>query len=360
MKRSMLMCLVLACTLSGTARAQAPVAAVEVGEVAIARFAPVSWLPATVFSREDARVANELAGRIVEVSEVGSRLRKGDPLARIDDAMLRLRERENLADIGRIEARLGLARVQEQRFLALRERASVSDAQIDAARAEREVLERELEQSRVVLARTRHELRRATVRAPFDGVVSERLVAVGEYLGMGQAVARLVNLEALEVRARAPVELVQGLHPGDRLALRGAGQLGEASLLSLVPVGDASARQFELRLGVDALDATVGSALELALPTAAARDAVSVPRDAVVLRRDGNYVLRVDGDGTAARVAVQVGSTQGGRVEVQGSLAPGEQVVVRGAERLQPGQPVRVAGSGAAGGDAGQVARSQP
>lgn len=332
---------------------------VEVDTAELARIAPVSWLPATVFSRHDARVANELGGRVVEVAEVGREVRRGDALARIDDAMLRLRERENLADIGRIEAQLGNARLQEQRLEALMAKASVSGSQLDTARAERVVLERSLDQARVALDRTRHEIRRSVVRAPFDGVVSERFVEAGEYLATGQAVIRLVDLGALELRARVPVDLVAALETGMGLSVRGDGRLDEARLQSLVPVGEAAARQFELRLSLDGGDVAVGSALELGVPTAGPRDAVAVPRDAVVMRRDGSYVLRIDEAGVARRVAVELGTSQGERVEVVGAVAPGDRLVVRGAERLQPGRPVRVAGDALPGADAG-MARSQP
>jgi multidrug efflux pump subunit AcrA (membrane-fusion protein) len=69
---------------------------------------------------------------------------------------------------------------------------------------------------------------------------------------------------------------------------------------------------------------------------------VSVPRDAVILRQAASYVFRVADDGTAERVQVQVGSGQGAVVAVTGALQAGDRVVVRGGERLQPGQAVTV------------------
>jgi multidrug efflux pump subunit AcrA (membrane-fusion protein) len=112
----------------------------------------------------------------------------------------------------------------------------------------------------------------------------------------------------------------------------------------VVPVGDEVSRQLELRLPLNGLAVPVGSAVELALPTAQARDVLVVPRDALVLRREGSHVLRVNAEGLAERVEVVAGESDAQWVEVEGALSVGESVVVRGAERLREGQAVAVFG----------------
>jgi multidrug efflux pump subunit AcrA (membrane-fusion protein) len=68
---------------------------------------------------------------------------------------------------------------------------------------------------------------------------------------------------------------------------------------------------------------------------------VALPRDALVLRRDGVSVFLVR-DNKAVQIPVQVGIGQGDLVEVIGDVQPGDQVIIRGAERLFPGQPVNI------------------
>ena len=82
--------------------------------------------------------------------------------------------------------------------------------------------------------------------------------------------------------------------------------------------------------------------MRVALPTDAPRQVLAIPRDALVLRRSGTSVYRVNGDNKAENVPVQVGIAAGDLVEVNGKLDPGDKVVIRGSERLRPGQDVSI------------------
>lgn len=115
----------------------------------------------------------------------------------------------------------------------------------------------------------------------------------------------------------------------------------ERRVTALVPVGDETSRQLELRVALDDPSLTVGVPVEVGLPSAAPRGVVAVPRDALMLRRAGAFVMRVTGDATAERVPVEAGQAQDGFVEVGGGINPGDLLVVRGGERLLPGQKVQ-------------------
>jgi multidrug efflux pump subunit AcrA (membrane-fusion protein) len=72
------------------------------------------------------------------------------------------------------------------------------------------------------------------------------------------------------------------------------------------------------------------------------RKVLAVPRDALVLRRAGTAVYRISDDQSAQRIEVTTGIASGNLIEVQGDLSRGDQVVVRGGERLRPGQKVSI------------------
>jgi RND family efflux transporter MFP subunit len=324
-----------------------PPAPVSVAQAKQTEFAPLLWAPGSVVSREDARVATEQDGRVTQVAEVGTRVRRGDVLAQLEDNLLRLQERQNQADIDRIEAQLDYARSQEERLGALVQKNSIAGSQHDEARSQRRVLEQDLQRARVALDQARHRLRNATVRAPFDGTVAERFIQTGEYLGIGMPVVRLVNTASLEVRAQAPVNLAARLKPGMDVALREGETELHQIVRAVVPVGDESSRQFELRIALDSAQWPIGSALQVGLPSAAPRAVVAVPRDALVLRANETFVVKVGADDTAQRVPVRTGGAQGELVEVIGDVVAGDRLVVRGGERLSPGQRVRIDGDAA-------------
>jgi RND family efflux transporter MFP subunit len=319
-----------------------PPAPVSVAEARTAQFAPLLWAPGSVVSREDARVATEQDGRVTQVAEVGTQVRQGDALARLDDDLLELQQRQNQSDIDRIQAQLDYARSQEERLGQLVKKNSIAGSQHDEARSQRRVLEQDLQRARVALDQARHRLRNAVVRAPFDGTVAERFIQAGEYLGIGMPVVRLVNTKALEVRAQAPVNLAARLKPGMDVAVREGETEVHQTVRAVVPVGDESSRQFELRIALDSAQWPIGSALQVGLPSAEPRDVVAVPRDALVLRASETFVVRVAADDTAQRVEVRTGGAQGELVEVIGEIAAGDRLVVRGGERLVPGQRVKI------------------
>lgn len=89
------------------------------------------------------------------------------------------------------------------------------------------------------------------------------------------------------------------------------------------------------------VDATIGGVLEVRWPSANAKLALTVLQDAIVQRREGNHLRRIE-SGRAQRVPVQLGERSEGRVAVLGALHAGDQVVLRGAETLSEGADVMV------------------
>jgi RND family efflux transporter MFP subunit len=334
-------------TAAAPVAAEPPPAHVEVASAVDVALAPLHWSPGSVASREDARIAAEIGGRVDYIAEVGTALAAGDVLARLDATPLRLRERQAEADLARLRAQLDFSRKQELRYAALVRDGGISGAQLDQVAAERRMREQDVAAAQVALEQARLQLHQATVRAPFPGVVVERSVQLGEFLTVGAPVARLVNPGALEVRTRAPLTLAGKLQAGASVSLRDGDTVESVPLATMVPVGDEASRQLELRVAltpaqVAAHGWVVGAALQVGVPSAAPRNVVAVPRDALLLRKDGTYVVRVDSDGATERLPVETGTVEGDLVEVIGKVRNGDRLVVRGGERLLPGQRVLV------------------
>ena len=319
-----------------------PPAVVSVAAAELRPVAPLLWTPASAVSRHDARIAAEASGRLVRLAEIGEAVSAGAVLAQIDDTALRLAVEEAEAARDRLVARLAYVRSQQERLTQLAAQGTVSRSQAEEQAAEQHMLEREREGAEVALRQARHRLSLATVRAPFAGTVVERLAAQGEYLAPGTPLLRLVDTAGVELQARAPVSLSALLKAGDTVDVRQGSERRRGSVRAVVPVGDAASRQFELRVTVDGAAPLIGSAMEVGLPSAAAQEQLAVPEDAIVLRPGERYVVRVSAENTAERVPVELGATVDQWVAVSGQLAPGDRLIIRGAERVRPGQPLDI------------------
>lgn len=328
--------------LASTALAQQPPASPVVTDEAERRvMAPGMQVSGTVVSRSDAVLSTEVEGRLLSVAEVGTRVEAGETVGEIEDITLRLREQELVSEVSRIQSRLRYLEAEQQRLERLVEREMVSFNEVDRIRSERETAAGEKAVAESRLAQVRHQLDRTRIRAPFTGVVAERRAQAGELVGIGTAVVRLLNPDDLEIVARAPLTYYGFQQPGDDVAFTTGNREYRARLRTLVAVGSENTHVFEMRLDLDD-PLPVGQTVRVTIPTDEAHEVLSVPRDALILRSDGTAVFVVNEDNSVRRVPVETGTGSGDRIEIRGDIQPGDQVVIRGAERLRPGQTVAV------------------
>ena len=317
-------------------------ALVRTAEVSVKAIAPITTVPGTVVSRDDARLSAEVSGRLTEVAEVGTRVSRGEPVATIEDTALRLQNTELKALVSRAEARLRFLVSEEKRFTQLTESNLAAATQLEQIRSDRDVAQGDLEVAQARLEQNEDQLSRTQILAPYDGVITERLRMPGERVEEGTTVVRLVNPGNLEVIARAPLEYFAYVQSGMMLDVRTRNRAELARVRTVVAVGDENTHQFELRLDLDGSPFAVGQTLRVSIPISDSREVLTVPRDALVLRASGQSVFVIDENNTARQVPVESGIGQGDDIEVMGDLSAGQRVVIRGNERLQPGQEVNI------------------
>ncbi len=316
---------------------------VELSSARLTTMAPTMQVAGTVVSRSDAYLSAEVDGRLVQVAEPGQRVNAGDTVAKIDDETLGLRAVELRAEIARVRARLTFLEAELKRFERLVETNLAAVSQIEQTRADRDVAQSDLDVANSRLAQVQTQLERTEMKAPFPGIVAERVAQAGERVGVGTRVLRLYNPDDLEVVARAPLNYYRYVTNGDILGVSTRDQVVEAPVRRVYSVGGENSHVFELRLDLDERLA-VGQTVRVTVPTADLREVLAVPRDALVLRGDGIAIFIVDEDNTARRIQVTTGIGEGEWIEVRGPIQAGDRVVVRGNERLRPGQEVSVQG----------------
>lgn len=319
-----------------------PPVSVQVGTVTERSVSANSWIPGSIVSRYDARVASVIAGRAIWVADVGLRVKSGEPIAKLDDTPAQIRSQDLRAQVARAKAQLAVAATQLERFTQLAATKVVSVSQLDDARAQSDVAHEDVLRAEAQLREATYEINESQIRAPFPGVVTERFIQKGEYVQLGAATVRLVNTVDIEARATAALGLAANIRTGQTVSIRDHGHERPGRIRAIVPVGDDRSRQFEIRVVFQDPDWLVGTSVEVSLPSAAERTALTIPRDALVIRENHSYVLRVSHANTVEELDVTPGIALTDVVEVRGPVSPGDQLVVRGAERLAPGQTVKV------------------
>jgi RND family efflux transporter MFP subunit len=294
----------------------------------------------TVVSRNDARISSEVGGTLSWIAEPGAAVKRGDTVARIDPERLALTLRDNDAALKRLEAQLSLLATQRARLQTLGN--VVSQSQLEEAASREQMAEQDVEQARVARDRARLDVNRASVRAPFDGVVAERLQQSGENVASGATLVRLVNDRDLEVVARAPLTTADTVSAGAVAQLIDGERRAEGKVRAVIPVGDERSRMVELRIAFTDRTWRVGAPVRVEIAPRTLKAVVTVPRDAVILRQGASYVMRVRPDNTAERVAVNIGPGYANQVQIEGTLRAGDRVIIRGGERLEPGQTVKI------------------
>jgi RND family efflux transporter MFP subunit len=343
-----LLCVLMAVVSTVAIAAPAPkmrAAPVVVAEAKTTQLAPVTWVAGTVISRDDAKLATEVEGRLKKVLQVGTRVKAGEVVALIDNTFVDLRIQEMKAAVEREKAQLTFLREEVKRLQRLAKQNNAAKTLLEQTQADRDIARNDLEIARTRLRQAKEEKWRHEIRAPFDGVIAERYTQAGERVDTGDVVVRLIDPATMEVQARVPLKSINFVGENSKIKLQvDQPQLiaVEGDVRTIVPVGDERSRLMDLRINFKDVNWRIGQPVRVALPTDAIKEVLAVPRDALVLRRSGTSVYRVNGESKAENIPVQVGIASGDLVEVTGKLNPGDKVVIRGGERLRPGQDVSI------------------
>lgn len=341
----LLSCLSPVLSLAEEAEQQAPAAPVIVETAQRDTFSATLWVSGTVISQNDARIAAETDGRITWVADVGSRIEKGGAIARIDAGDLKLDLADSEAQLGSLKSQLKFRDSSLQRFQKLAASNNAAATQLDEAQSQLDMTRQEIKRAEVAIAQIKRRIKQTEVLAPFPGIVAERLVQTGEFVGRGEEVARLVDTDHREIRAQAPLSVAGWIREGMQVSVE-HDQIESLSPVSyVIPVGDERSRMFELRIAANDPAWIIGSPVRIALPNSEPRELVAIPRDGLVLRGSNIYVMRVNGDNTVEKVSIETGIGLGGFVEVIGDVSKGDLIITRGGERLEPGQAVTITDS---------------
>jgi RND family efflux transporter MFP subunit len=341
----LLICLVPVLSWAQEAEQKTPASPVIVESAQRDTFSATLWVSGTVISQNDAQIAAETDGRITWVANVGSRIEKGGVIARIDAADLKLELADSEAQLDSLKSQHKYRDSSLQRFQKLAASNNAAAIQLDEAQSQLDMIRQDIKRAEVAIAQIKRRIKQTQVLAPFPGVVAQRLVQIGEFVGRGEEVARLVDTQHREIRAQAPLSVAGWIREGMQVSVEHEKLESLSPVSYVIPVGDQRSRMFEIRIAADNPAWIIGSPVRVALPNSEPRELVAIPRDGLVLRGSNIFVMRVNTDNTVEKVSVETGIGLGGFVEVIGNVNKGDLIITRGGERLQPGQAVTIADS---------------
>ncbi len=366
----------------------------------------------TVYPARVSDVGSAVDGRLVKLPVVaGEHVEARQPIAELLRGLLEIEREGAAAELERLrqilaelnagtrpedvdqaraaaegfEARAEYVRSRFERVKRLAERGTSTTDELHDAQAELRQIEAQLRGSRAALAlavagprqeqiaqaaaavavqeaqveRIDDQLSKHTIRSPFDGWVIETFAEEGQWVARGGLVARIAELDTVEIVLQVPELLIASLAQGVavRLEIDGApDQTWIGHVERVVPQADLLSRSFPVKVSLQnrivAGQPTLrGGMLARAwLPVGRTGLATVLPKDALVLGGANAMVFVIDpaaapsagaaATGTVRPVQVALGATIEGSVEVRGGLEPGQLVVVRGNERLRPGMTV--------------------
>ncbi len=321
---------------------QMPPAHVVAAKSFSGQVAPESAYIGSVYFSEVSDVASEVSGKIVRVDvEEGDIVRKGAVLIRLSSDLLNTEIRAAQAAYAEVKANYDLAKRDSSRITKLFKTGSVHEGEYDSKRFKALAMESELASSMAKLRRLQIQLSKKTIRAPFDGVVIKRTVYLGEWLSMGSEVAKLGMNTSYDVVVNVPQDVSQVVKPGLEVGINVGGKDLKGEVFAVIPRGDVASRTFPIKIRIHG-DKGLAQGMEakVSLPSALASNTVVVPRDAVITLRGTTMVIAVV-DGKAQPIPVQVIGYKGMNAGVRGKgLKADMDIVVKGNERLRPGQSV--------------------
>jgi len=301
-----------------------------------------------LLAKAEARVAAQVGGQITAIHvEEGTRVEAGEILIEIDPERRNLEVASQLAMVAESEAQLVKAKREAGRISTLRSRGASSDAQADEAQTALKLAAARAEASRAQLGLAQRALADSSIRAPFSGQISKRMVNEGEFVAPGQTLIELVSLDNIEVEFHLAERDSSRVSDGVVVDVRVApfpDEVFSAKVMMVSPTIDARTRTLRVKAAVadphGRLKPGLFARADLGLRHRSG--VIMIPEEAMMLRSDGTVVFRLGENGQAERVVVEVGVHDDGWIEIVEGLAPTDVVVVRGQTRLIDGSVVAV------------------
>lgn len=315
-------------------------------------------------------VAVETDGRVIAVNaEQGDQVTGGVTIiAKIDDTWAKINLQDAQAQIAQAQASIQSAKAQleqSERDLSYLEDLSkagsakpkeVADKRTDVAsnQAMLAASQANMNVAQAVLQRAQTSIERLEVKAPFDGIVVTKLTEVGQWLDQGDEVAKVISRGEIDAIVDVPEDIVTALVIGQEIEVNVTAfkKNINGKIIAIVPQAATGARTFPVKIRMDDAQGNLkpGMSVIASMPLSEKANVLTVPRDAVQTSVQGSRVwvaMTMPGSPMPAAMPVPVRVLFGDKdryaisvISPQSPLQADAKVVIEGAERLFPTQPL--------------------
>jgi RND family efflux transporter MFP subunit len=304
-------------------------------------------VPGSVASEQQVQVASRLMGYIREIRvHEGDAVKAGQLLFTIDPSDINGQVIQARAGVAQAEAALIDAKADYERFSNLYKEESIPKLQYDKIKLQYSIVQSQARAAHAGLDTAQSQLRYAEVRAPIDGVVTQKMASAGDLAAPGRPVLVLENPARLEVQTAVSDETYAHLKTGGSALLEIAGLAAPLTgkIIRLVPVADAMTHTHLVKLALPEAAGVVSGTFVRVRFDVGSRQGISVPKSALIQRAGITGVFVVE-QGVAHYRMVRTGNSADGVVEIEAGLNPGEQVVISSASDIDSGDKINLSGS---------------
>jgi len=299
-------------------------------------------------SPNHAMIAAEVGGRVTSLYiDEGKPAQSGARVLEIDPERRELELRS--ARAGNDEAKAALVDQQRaaERVGSLFKSNVASKAQLDTAETQLALARSRADGAAAKLGEAERARRDAEVKAPFDGLIAQRFVSVGEFVQPGTRLFELVALDPIEVEFRVAEVDSSRVRVGQVVDVRVApfpDEVFKATVTLVSPMIDSSSRTLRVKGTLQNHEGRLRPGLfaRADLGVSHREGVLMIPEEAILERSDGKVVFRMAGSDKVERRVIHTGVYRGGKVEVLDGLSPGDRVVTRGHTALIDGSVVGV------------------
>jgi RND family efflux transporter MFP subunit len=288
----------------------------------------------------------EVSAVVLQVlKENGEPVKRGDVLVRLDETAIRDSLVSAEATVRSSTQALDQANRQLERMKTLRASGMASAVGLDDAEVRRNSAQSELSAAKSRAATARQLLNRTVVRAPFDGIVSERKVSAGDTANIGKELVKVIDPNSMRFEARVSADSIATLKVGQKVNFRvnGYGEQQFAGVIKRIdPAANAITRQVEVLVEfADKAQPRVAGLYAEGRVDAESTNALMLPEAALVKAGDQAFTWRIK-DKTLNKVPLVVGARdpRTGNVEVKQGLVAGDVVLRAPTSNLKDGQKV--------------------